>query len=500
MIHDPKHWRDRFAAQDTDLVQAVLKIAGAVADLPADSRFSPVEPRALLVGGSVRDLIGGEAPKDIDLEVFGVPPEKLEQVVRELFKKVDVVGASFGILKVFLESGHEIDIGLPRTESKTGQGHRGFIVKSDPALSYREAARRRDFTINAIALDPLTGMIHDPFDGAGDLERKLLRMVDEQTFTEDPLRVYRGVQLAARLDFTLDGRTMSLMKNMVQHGALDELTPERVTDEWKKLLVKALNPSIGVKLMLALGIIDTYYPELAALINTPQEPEWHPEGTVWIHTNMVIDQAARISRQPERKFSVTDRLLVVLGALCHDFGKALTTRVIDGRIRSLGHEEAGEAPVRTFLGRLTFGQDVTDAVVKITKDHLKTTRYYKSFLKGEVTEEQYANSVRRLLRRIAPVSHEIFLAVTEADKRGRGFVHAETEPYPEGAMFQQTMDQYDLLIAAQTPLVTGGELVKAFALEPGPRIGVLLKAVEAARDEGELRTKAEALDFVKTLL
>ncbi len=500
MIHDPKHWRDRFAAQDADLVQAVLKIAGAVADLPADSRFAPVEPRALLVGGSVRDLVGGEVPKDIDLEVFGVASEKLEQIVRELFKKVDIVGASFGILKVFLESGHEIDIGLPRTESKAGKGHRGFIIESNPALSYREAARRRDFTINAIGLDPLTGMIYDPFDGAGDLERKLLRVVDEQTFTEDPLRVYRGVQLAARLDFALDGRTFSLMKTMVQQGALNELTSERVTDEWKKLLGKALRPSIGVKLMFELGIIDTYYPEIAALVNTPQEPEWHPEGTVWVHTNMVIDQAARIARQPERAFSAQDQLLVVLGGLCHDFGKALTTRVIDGRIRSLGHEEAGEAPVRSFFDRLSFGQEVTNAVVKITKDHLKTTRYYKSFLKGEVTEEQYANSVRRLLRRIAPVSHEIFLAVTEADKRGRGFAQAETEPYPEGAMLRQTLDQYDLLIAAKTPLVTGGELMQTFALEAGPKIGVLLKAIEVARDEGEVKTKTEALAFVKTLL
>ena len=294
MIHDPKHWRDRFAAQEKILVAAVTRLAEAVADQPADPRFTPTEPRALLVGGSVRDLMWGEPPKDVDVEVFGLAPDKLEALVRQLFSRVDVVGASFGILKVFLDEGHELDVGLPRKESKTGKGHRGFVIESDPALTLREAARRRDFTINAIALDPLTGALHDPFDGATDLERKVLRVVDEKTFSEDPLRVYRGVQLAARLQFSIDGRTLSLMKTMVHHGALDELTKERVTDEWKKLLVKAEKPSIGLKLMLELGMIERYYPELAALMNTPQEPEWHPEGDVWIHTNMVIDQAAKL--------------------------------------------------------------------------------------------------------------------------------------------------------------------------------------------------------------
>ncbi|MEK7183704.1 MAG: hypothetical protein AAB776_03675, partial [Patescibacteria group bacterium] len=504
-------WREQFLAQDQVLVTAVTQLAEAVLAIEPDHVFAPVTPQAVIVGGYVRDLMLGKHPKDADVEVYGVAPEKLKELVDTLFGHVDIVGQSFGVLKVMLEGGFELDIAIPRKEAKVGQGHKGFIIESDPSLSFREAARRRDFTVNAIALDPLSGVVHDPYDGLIDLKNDILRVVDETTFQEDPLRVFRGVQLSARLEAVIEPKTMRLMQQMVARGDLDELSKERVTDEWKKLLLKAKQPSKGLELMRELGIVTKYYPELQVLMSTPQEPEWHPEGDVWIHTGMVIDQAARLIRQPRfpsltreglggGRFTIDQALTVMLSSLCHDYGKALTTKIEDGRIRSKGHEEAGEIPTRSFLGKFIFGNDMTDQVVKITRDHLKTTRFWMSLTKGEVDEEQYANILRRLLRRLSGVSCEVFLTVTEADKRGRGVPDALTDPYTEGQVFRDTLKKYNLETQAKTFLVSGGELMKAFDLKSGPRIGEILKAIENARDEGKVKDKEEALVFAKQLL
>lgn len=512
MIPKPAVWREQFQDQNPILVQAITKLAEAVLALDPNPDFAPVTPLAVIVGGYVRDLLLGKRPKDADVEVYGVAPQELEALIRKLFERVDNVGQSFGILKVWLGEGFELDIGIPRKETKVGTGHKGFLIESDPSMGFREAARRRDFTINAIALDPLSGVVHDPYGGVDDLAEDVLRVVDPTTFQEDPLRVFRAVQLSARLDARVESKTLRLMQEMVARGDLDQLSKERVTDEWKKLLLKARQPSKGLELMLELGIVDKYYPELKALISTPQEPEWHPEGNVWIHTGMVIDQAARLIRERrfpsldkegtkgEVGFTLDDALTVMLGALCHDFGKPLVTKKEDGRIRSKGHEEAGERPNRTFLENFIFGGDMTDKVVKITKDHLKTTQYWKLLTKGEVNEKQYANILRRLLRRLDGVPVEVYLAVTEADKRGRGVSDAETAPYVEGELFRATLAKFDLVMQAKTPLLTGGEIMRIASLEPGPRIGELMKAVESARDEGEIQTKDEAVTFLKKML
>jgi tRNA nucleotidyltransferase (CCA-adding enzyme) len=490
--HTPKYWREQFLAQDPVIVSAVTKLAEAVLALPPDPIFASTEPRAVIVGGYVRDLLLGRKPKDSDVEVYGVAPRVLLELVRKLFGHVDVVGQSFGILKIDLGHGFELDVAIPRKEAKVGSGHKGFIIESDPGLSFREAARRRDFTVNAL--------IHDPYDGLTDIAADTLRVVDEATFQEDPLRVFRAVQLAARLEYVIEPKTKHLLKQMVARGDLDELSKERVTAEWQKLLLKAHQPSKGLELMLELSIVHKYYPELEALISTPQEPEWHPEGTVWIHTGMVVDQAAIQIRLPERTFTIDQALTVMLAALCHDFGKALVTRVEDGRIRSKGHSEAGEVPARAFLSKFIFGSDTTDQVVKITRDHLKTTVYWLALEKGEVDEKQYANTLRRLLRRLEGVPIEVFLAVTEADKRGRGVIDAITAPYTEGEVFRSMLKKYDLELQAKTPLVSGGELIEKFGLKPGPQIGDLLQAVENARDEGQITTQEEAIELVEGLL
>ena len=500
MIPKPGYWLAQFKQQDSVLVTAVTKLAEAVLALAPYLAFAPTEPKAVIVGGYVRDLMLGKHPKDADVEVYGVEPRRLLELVTELFGHVDIVGQSFGVLKAMLGEGFELDIAIPRKESKVGSGHKGFIIESDPSLSFREAALRRDFTVNAIALDPLSGVVFDPYDGFADLNATLLRYVNADSFQEDPLRVFRGVQLSARLGFSLEDKTSKLMKQMVTRGDLDELSKERVTDEWRKLLLKARQPSKGLELMLELGIIDKYYPELKALIATPQEPEWHPEGNVWIHTGMVLDQAAKVIRRPDREFKLDEALTVMLTALCHDFGKALTTHVEDGRIRSKGHEEAGEVPARSFCSNFIFGNDTVDQIVKITRDHLKTTRYWLSLEKGEIDEKQYANILRRLLRRLEGVPVEVFLAVTEADKRGRGVADALTAPYIEGDVFRAALAKYELELQAKTPLVSGGELIAQLGLTPGPQIGELMQAIELARDEGKISTPDEAFELVRGIL
>ena len=282
--------------------------------------------RALIVGGWVRDRLldrvsigstsAGHTPKDggrqdIDVEVFGLPADRLRAVLSAL-GPVNSVGASFAVFKL-----GPLDISLPRTESKAGRGHRGFIVTGDPDLPLREATRRRDFTVNAIAWDPLREEHLDPHGGRDDLHRKRLRMVDPATFGDDSLRVLRAVQLAARLEFELDEPTRALCRTI----ALDDLPAERVWGEMEKLLLLAKRPSLGFALARDIRVVEQLFPELAALVDCPQEPEWHPEGDVWTHTLLVIDEArGRIEnlRRPQR-------IAVMLGAVCHDFGKPATT-------------------------------------------------------------------------------------------------------------------------------------------------------------------------------
>ena len=355
--------------------------------------------RALIVGGWVRDRVMGRASKDIDLEVYGVDALRLRQLL-ESFGRVDLVGESFQVYKC-----GDIDVSLPRRESKSGRGHRAFEVTGDPAMSIEEAARRRDFTVNAIAWDPLTGEYLDPFDGRGDIGRRLLRVVDRERFLDDSLRVLRAVQFAARLDFRLDDEARELCRAV----ALDDLPAERVWGEIDKLLF-APRPSIGFALAMELGVVAKLFPELQALAGCPQEPEWHPEGDVWVHTLQVIDQArGRID-----DLTRPQQIAVMLGAVCHDFGKPATTAVIDGRIRSMDHEEQGVAPTLAFLDRLNVrsidGYDVRQQVAGLVAHHLKPGAWFK------VRDEVGNGAFRRLAHK---VDLELLARLATADCLGR---------------------------------------------------------------------------------
>jgi tRNA nucleotidyltransferase (CCA-adding enzyme) len=425
--------------------------------------------RALVVGGWVRDRIMGRPSKDIDIEVYGLPAERLRPLLAT-FGPVNAVGESFTVYKV-----GDIDVSLPRRESKIGRGHKAFEVHGDPDMSPVEAARRRDFTINAIAWDPLADEYVDPFDGRGDIERRLLRAVDPQTFVDDSLRVLRAVQFAARFEFTLDPRTAELCRRI----PLDDLPAERIWGEVEKLLLQAKRPSLGFEIALDLGVIDKLFPEMKALVGCPQEPEWHPEGDVWIHTLMVIDQARTRIDDLDRPRQIA----IMLGAVCHDLGKPPTTAFLDGRIRSIDHEQAGVAPATALLDRLNVhtigGFDVRREVLGITAHHLKPGMFGMS--KTPVSDGAF----RRLAQK---VDLELLARLAKSDCLGR------SGNFDCSAMdwFLERARQLGVEHAAPKPLLLGRHLLP-LGVKPGPRMGEILRAVYERQLDGTITTVDEAI-------
>ncbi|MEO6392826.1 MAG: HD domain-containing protein, partial [Pyrinomonadaceae bacterium] len=342
-----------------------------------------------------------KVPKDWDVEVFEVEAERLRGIV-DKFERVNTVGESFTVYKI----GNDLDVSLPRRERKSGRGHRAFVVEGDPGMSVPDAARRRDFTVNAIMWDPLNAEVIDPFDGQGDLKRKVLRAVSSDTFAEDSLRVLRACQFAARFEFEIEPATVALC------GSIDvtDLPGERIWGEVRKLLLLARLPSIGLKWLHRFGVISSLFPELAALIDVPQDPEWHPEGDVWVHTKLVVDRA----REVIDDLPYAKQVAVMLGALCHDLGKPPTTEFLEGRWRSRGHEEAGIEPTESLLDRLNIhtldGYDVRGQVIALVRDHLKPGELYKK------RDEIGPGALRRLARRVEP---DLLYRVAKADSLGR---------------------------------------------------------------------------------
>lgn len=437
--------------------------------------------RALIVGGWVRDRLRGHLSNDLDLEVFGIPQDRLALLLAP-FGRVEAVGQSFPVYKVIAPgAGEFIDVALPRRESKSGRGHKGFEVVGDPAMSIEDAARRRDFTVNAIAWDPLTGTCEDPFDGGADLDRRLLRAVDLTTFGDDSLRVLRAVQFAARFEFALDADTAALCRRI----PLDDLPAERIWGELEKLLLAAKRPSVGFALSLDLGVVDRILPELKPLVGCEQEPEWHPEGDVWTHTLLVIDKARELNADLDRPRLIA----LMLGAVCHDLGKPATTAVIDGRIRSLNHEEAGVAPTLSLLDRLNIhaidGFDVRTQVVGLVAHHLKPGMLHKAAQVGD-------GAFRRLAQK---VDLELLARMARADCLGR------TGDFDCSAMdwFVERARALGVEHRPPVPLLMGRHLL-ALGLSPGPRVGEILQVVYEKQLDGEVCSVDDAIDAAKSIL
>lgn len=438
--------------------------------------------RAMLVGGCVRDALMGVEPKDWDLEIYNIEPQKLREIL-DSFGKVDAVGEAFTVYKI----GSDLDVALPRRERKTGRGHKGFVVEGDSQMSFEEAARRRDFTVNAIMQDALSGEIIDPFNGRADIENKILRVVSRETFAEDSLRVLRAAQFAARFEFEIEPETVELCRSI----DLTDLPKERIWGELEKLLLKSVKPSIGLQWLYDLNVVEQLFPELKSLVGVPQESEWHPEGNVDVHTLMVVDEAAKlIGGLPYAK-----QVTVMLGALCHDFGKPATTKFFDGRWRSHAHDEAGVEPTISFLDTLGIhtisGYDVHGQIVQLVRYHLLPGMFYKS--------KPGDGAFRRLARKVEP---DLLYRVAKADSLGRNpewlpmekWFKAEAQEWFIGRVRELSIEK-----AAPSSILLGRHLIE-MGLQPSPDFGRVLDAVYEKQLDGQISNLDEAIDAAREIL
>jgi tRNA nucleotidyltransferase (CCA-adding enzyme) len=434
-----------------ELEQQAKRVAAAVRDAGG---------RALCVGGFVRDRLLGRASKDLDLEVFGIPQEALQPLLKSL-GRVEPVGQAFPVYKL-----GAIDVALPRRESKTGRGHKGFTVQGDPSMTFEEAARRRDFTINSIGWDPLTEEYLDPFQGRHDLDLRVLRVVDPATFADDSLRVLRALQFAARFDLTIDPETARICSSI----ALDDLPAERIWGEFEKLLLQAERPAIGFALARELGVIRQLLPEMETLYDCPQDPEWHPEGNVWIHSLMVIDKARELNGDLDRPRLAA----IMLGAVCHDLGKPATTALIDGRIKSPNHEAMGIEPATKILDRLNVHTldnfDVRAQVLGLVTEHLRPMAFFKA--RDTVTDGAF----RRLAQK---VDLELLARFARADCNGR----MGTFDCSGIEWFLERARSLGVEHRPPAPILLGRHLIE-LGVEPGPEMGKILRAVYELQLDG----------------
>ena len=410
--------------------------------------------RVFYVGGCVRDRLLGIDNKDVDIEVHGISPEDLYSILEKVGEPL-VYGKSFG---VFALRGEDIDIAMPRRERAVGKGHRDFVVDVDPFIGTREAARRRDFTINALMENAMTGEIVDHFGGQEDLKAGIIRHIDPATFVEDPLRVLRGAQFAARFSFSIAPDTVELCRGI----DLSTLSKERVEEELRKALLKADKPSIFFEAMREMDQLDHWFPELKELIGLEQDPVFHPEGDVWTHTMEVIDRAAGYRDKVSEPFSF------MLLALTHDLGKIVTTEEKNGRIHAYEHETKGLPLVESFLRRILNENDVIDYVLNMVPLHMKpnVAAHSKPALKS--TNRMFDQAE-------APEDLIWFAAADRPVFAGKETFSGDTE------FLLERLAAYDEIMAR--PHVMGRDLIAA-GLEPGEDFSEILEYAHKLRLAG----------------
>lgn len=449
---------------DPDLHRVLTEVCGLVAEAGG---------RAWLVGGSVRDLALGHPVEDLDLEVFGLDPEPLQECLAARFE-LNLVGRSFGILKL---RQWPVDVGLPRRETKIGLGHRGFTVDADPHMELAEAAARRDFTLNAIYLDPLTGEIADPWRGLDDLGAGVLRHTSA-AFAEDPLRVLRGMQLTARFELEVAPDTIRECRRIDAEG----LPGERIWAEWEKLLLLGVTPSRGLGFLRDSDWL-RHFPELAALCGCRQDPRHHPEGDVWNHTLHCLDVFAA-----ERVGEPWEDLVVGCAVLCHDLGKPVTTtEEADGRIRALGHERESVRLTEAFLGRMSGNKRLLAEVVPLVAEHMRPAQLY--------ADQASAAAIRRLATRVGRIDR--LVRVARADALGRPPL--SSDGFPAGPWLLDQANRLAVTQAPPPPLIQGRDLI-ALGLTPGTRFGDVLARIYEAQLDGRISTHAEGVALARQLL
>ena len=439
-----------------------------------------------IVGGSVRDALLDLAPKDFDVEVYGLD---LDTIANRLSKlgKTDLVGKAFAVVKLWTH-GEEYDFAIPRRESKSGSGHRGFTIKPDQHLSEEEALSRRDFTINALLYDHASAEVIDYVGGLADLENRRLRHISP-AFKEDPLRVLRAMQFAGRFEMELDEETAELCREV--GSEFWTLAKERIWTEWEKWAKKSKSLSHGMRVLEKSGWL-RYFPQLNALCNLPQDPEWHPEGDVWTHTLHCLDALVRETDWPE--LSAADKTPLAFGVLCHDLGKSRCTRWALKRGAkhwiSPGHDTQSIWLAQQFFDSMRSPHDVRDQVMRLVGNH----HFLNTAPKGGHTDA----ALRRLAKRLAPATTHQLAYVMISDHRGRPPLVSETQ-VERIADFKTRIQELDLSSSPPEPILLGRHLI-ARGLTPGPDFKPVLDAAYEAQLEGTISDSTSANAWLDTYL
>ena len=334
--------------------------------------------RTFYVGGYVRDKLLNIENKDVDIEIHGINEEQLQDILKQVGDPISY-GKSFGVYSL---KGHNIDIALPRSEKAIGKGHKDFKIDVDPFIGYKQAARRRDITINALMQDVLTDEILDYYNGLNDIKNKIIKQVDSNTFIEDPLRVLRVAQFASRFNFIAAQETIELCKTI----DLTYLTKERVEEELKKCLLKGKKPSIFFDTLNKMNQLDYWFKEIKELIGLKQDPIYHPEGDVYIHTMQVIDRAVKY-RDKCKSYEF------MLLCLTHDFGKIICSENINGRIHAYEHEIKGVPIVEEFIKRITNRKEVITYLKNMVPLHMLPNKCASDNSKIKKTNKMFYYSI-----------------------------------------------------------------------------------------------------------
>ena len=466
------------------LPREVLDVAGAISEAGG---------KALLVGGHVRDRVFVDLGRpidaaldfnDIDIEVYGLSLARLEEVLGSCGgREVISVGRSFGVFKVkglFSDKRLDCSFSMPRRDNKVGRGHRGFQVEFDPELGFEEAARRRDLTMNSIGVEILGPKVEDPHGGRPDIEAGIMRATDPEHFPEDPLRGLRVAQFAARFPWMEPDDELDELCRALDFS---ELPGERLFEEFRKLLLWGQKPSLGLDFLHRTALLH-FFPELEAMVGVRQDAQWHPEGTVWEHTLLVVDEAAAARRGGEDE---DEDLVVMFAALCHDLGKPATTVEVDGRIRSPNHDCEGIEPARRFLDRLRAPGDLVAAVEVLVQHHLAPANF--------TSQEASPRAYRRLARRLdaGGMNARILHRVAQADHFGRTTADALARQFPAGAEFLRQVELLELEEAGEPDVVLGRHLI-ARGLEPGPGFAGILDRCREIQDETGWKSSEQILE------
>jgi poly(A) polymerase len=421
------------------------------------SKLRAAGHQAFLVGGCVRDLLLGLAPKDFDISTDARPDR-----IMDLFPNSGRVGAQFGVVLV-RDFFSQVEVATFRSDSDYSDGRRPDLVhfERDPMGD----VLRRDFTINGLLLDPETGRVLDFVDGRADLQRRVVRAIGDPDarFAEDHLRLLRAVRFAARLKFEIEPATLAGIER--HHALIHKVAAERTRDELARILTEG-GARRGFELLDRTGLLADILPEVAAMKGVEQPPEFHPEGDVWRHTLLLLEQLDHPT------------LTLALGALLHDVGKPPTYRVAD-RIRFDGHDERGVEIARAILQRLRFSCDVIEQVETLVAHHMRfmqVSRMKESTLKRFLRMPEFQEHLE--LHRLDCMAGSRHLDNYE-------FIRGKLAEYPDERL-------------KPAPLLTGADLIAA-GYKPGPQFSRMLTAVEDAQLEGAIHTPGEAMALVREM-